>query len=204
MLFRSVDVEGLNKLFEKDHLSLDTPSFHPVIATKITNDKLAHLTQTSLDHILETENPAKDAVYRARLSVLSTVPQTKGLSAQAASLAIVKVHNTKTGAYRDYDGKSQLKKDEKLALRFDLIVQDYSLQTGNEVVRIHVADPSKLFRGVHAEDLVKAATKKAGSAQEKVWQTLVNLHKFNVHMECVIGYDADGRLEIRDTEVKEY
>jgi hypothetical protein len=89
----------------------------------------------------------------------------------------------------------------------DLIVQDFSLQSGNQVVRVLIADPSKLFRGVSAEDLVKPSThakKAGGNAQEKVWQTLVNLHKFNVHIEGVIGFDADGRLEIRDTEAKEY
>jgi hypothetical protein len=99
------DVDGLNKEFEKGQLALHTPSFHPVIATKITNDKLASLPQTSLDHILETENPTKETVFRARLSVLATVPPTKdAASASAAAHALVKIHNTKTGGYRDFDG----------------------------------------------------------------------------------------------------
>ena len=96
------------------------------------------------------------------------------------------------------------KKDEAYVFSIELFVQDYSLQNTNQVTKVRLGD-TQFFRGIKPEELLKAPAGKKGSSQERVWQTLVNLHKFNVHMECILGFNpSSGLLEIRDTEVKEY
>ena len=45
---------------------------HPIVVSRITNEKLAHIPLTSLDHILDSED--KNAVYRSRLAVIATRP----------------------------------------------------------------------------------------------------------------------------------
>ena len=50
-----IDFDTVTKDFERDQLSLDGPIFHPIIVTKITNEKNAHLPVTSLDQILDLD-----------------------------------------------------------------------------------------------------------------------------------------------------
>ena len=69
-----IDVAALTKDFEREQLLLDTLNLHPIIVTRVTNEKYAHLPITSLDKILDTEE-TKSSVFRARLSVLAIRPQ---------------------------------------------------------------------------------------------------------------------------------
>ena len=69
-----IDLGALTKDFEREQLLLGSLSLHPIIVTRVTNDKYAHLPVTSLDQILETEE-TKSSVSRARLSVLAIRPQ---------------------------------------------------------------------------------------------------------------------------------
>jgi hypothetical protein len=68
----------------------------------------------------------------------------------------------------------------------------------NQVVKIHLID-EKFFKGIKIEDLLKKK-----DSQERVWQTLKNMLKFNVWVESVLVFNEQGYLEVRDTEVKEY
>ncbi len=52
---------------------MDGPLFHPIIVTKITNDKHAHLPLSSLEHILDQEAVSAE-VFRTRMAVLATRP----------------------------------------------------------------------------------------------------------------------------------
>lgn len=70
-----IDVAGLTKEFEREQLLLvDTLNLHPIIVTRVTNEKYAHLPLTSLDEILDSEG-TKSSVFRTRLSVLAIRPQ---------------------------------------------------------------------------------------------------------------------------------
>jgi len=50
-----IDVAALTKEFEREQLLLDTLNLHPIVVTRVTNEKYAHLPLTSLDQILDSE-----------------------------------------------------------------------------------------------------------------------------------------------------
>ena len=117
--------------------------------------------------------------------------------------ALVKIQNTKTEALRD--AKAAPKKDERYVLSLELLAQDHSLQNTNQVAKVLLSDPG-FFRGVKLEELIKPGTgkKASGNVQERVCQSITNMLKFNVHLECLLAFNKSGHLEIRDTELKEY
>jgi hypothetical protein len=50
-----IDVAALMKEFEREQLLLDTLNLHPIVVTRVTNEKYAHLPINSLDQILDSE-----------------------------------------------------------------------------------------------------------------------------------------------------
>ena len=56
-----------------------------------------------------------------------------------------------------------------------------------------------LFSHFKAEDIAKKK-----DLQERVWQTITNMLKFNVIIEGCLTYNKDGVFEIKDTELKQY
>jgi len=57
-----------------------------------------------------------------------------------------------------------------------------------------------LLKGVKIEDFLKK-----NETQERVWHAFSNMLKFNVYLEAIVAYSKEGgRLELRDTELKEY
>ena len=86
-----IDVAALTKEFEREQLLLDTINLQPIIVTRVTNEKYAHLHLTSLDQILDSEE-TKSSVYRTRLSVLAIRPQILAGDFKPESLAtLVKI-----------------------------------------------------------------------------------------------------------------
>ena len=173
---------------------------HPVIASEITDQKLASQPLTTLDEVLNTdvaEAFSKNTAFKARIAVMATVPGiSKEIKADSVA-SLVKIVNKKSGASRD--AKGALKKDEAYSLNLQLFVQDYSTQGSNQVVRVLLDEEGGFFRGIKLESLLKNK-----QAQEMVWQTLANLHKFNVWLECVLAYNKTGQLVMKDTEVKHF
>lgn len=55
---------------------------------------------------------------------------------------------------------------------------------------------ARLFKG---DEILKKK-----DVQERVWQALTNLLKFNVFVEGIVAFNKDGVLEIKDTELKQY
>lgn len=93
---------------------------HPVIISHIKNDQTAALKQTSLDDILDTDladAKARDSIFKARLSVVSTRPLINSTFKTDEITSLVKIQNTKTEAIRDVaSAKDVPKKDEKYIL----------------------------------------------------------------------------------------
>ena len=86
-----------------------------------------------------------------------------------------------------------------LSLGVQLYVQDYSVQLSNQVVRVILRGEDALFNAFKAEEVLKKK-----DVQERLWQTLTNMLKFNIFIEAVVAFNKDGVLEIKDTELKQY
>lgn len=191
------DQEKVAHQFERDLLLLpaETKILHPVIVSKVISPK--RLPVESLDKILN-EEAVTDKPHRVRIAVMHTLPV---ITDKVDSvLSLLRVFNTKTSSYREYNPKAPaLKKDEVLSLGVQLYVQDYSVQLSNQVVRVILRGEEALFNAFKAEEVLKKK-----DVQERVWQTLTNMLKFNIFIEAVVAFNKDGVLEIKDTELKQY
>ena len=71
------------------------------------------------------------------------------------------------------------------------------------MARVVLVDKSEktleFFKGVVITDLLKKK-----DLQEKVWQALSNLLKFNVWIEGILSFNPQGYLELSNTELKQY
>lgn len=67
------------------------------------------------------------------------------------------------------------------------------------MVRVLLNGEEALFANIKAEEIVKKR-----EAQERVWQAITHMLKFNVIIEGILAYNNDGVFEIKDTELKQY
>lgn len=155
---------------------------HPVIvSTTSLSDKLP---LSSLDQVLETDitDPLfKGKQYRVRINVL--------VIEDAAQP--IKVLNTKTGTLRDQKGA--VSKDEKQVVSVTFLAQDYSLALSNQVVRVKLTDATgEFFNG------------EVGKKLDKVNQALKTMQRFNVWVEGILSFNAQGALELSHTQLKTF
>jgi hypothetical protein len=134
-----------------------------VIASRISSKAHAFLPVTSLDIVLDsTLEEAKEKLFRTRFCILATKPvNIIGNDFKPEDvISIIKAQNKKTEAFRDITLKSSaLKKDERYVIALLLYVQDFSLQTSNQIAKVMLVEsddkPSEFFRGIKIEDILK-------------------------------------------------
>ncbi len=127
----------------------------------------------------------KDKIFRVRFNVIATVPTLSHEFKPDQVTSLVRIHNKKTDSYKEAKGAP--KKDETLTFDLRLLSQDYSTSFSNQIVKILLhdsGDKSEFFRGVKIDDILKKK-----DVQEKVWNTIKILQRFNVWVEAIVSFN---------------
>ena len=154
---------------------------HPIVASRINDQKLAHAPVIPLKCFLKdrVEHP-----QRVRFSVAGY---------NAPKDGYVKVLNTKTGEVSAATAKNVPKdKNHKLVFNVELFAKDTSNPLANQFVRVNLMEDGqegRFFADLKPQDVLKSQKDRT-----RFTQVLDNLSRFNVWVDGVVEQSDNGLI----------